>query len=90
MNVSLTPELENIVKQSVASGLYNNASEVMREALRCWLDVRGRQDLVRAELAKGFEQLHHGESAALDMNRAKKNALANAKSGKQVSPLVKP
>lgn len=40
MNVSLTPELENIVRQSVASGLYNDASEVMREALRCWLDVR--------------------------------------------------
>ena len=90
MNVSLTPELENMVKQSVASGLYNNASEVMREALRCWLDVRGRQDLARAELAKGFEQLHQGKSAALDMNRAKKNAVANAESGRQVSPLVKP
>jgi antitoxin ParD1/3/4 len=90
MNVSLTPELENIVKQSVASGLYNNASEVMREALRCWLDVRGRQDLVRTELAKGFEQLHHGKSAPLDMERAKKNAIANAGAGRQVSSLVKP
>jgi antitoxin ParD1/3/4 len=90
MNVSLTPELENIVKQSVASGLYNNSSEVMREALRCWLDVRGRQDLVRVELAQGFKQLHQGKSAPLDMERAKKNAVANAEAGRQVSPLVKP
>lgn len=90
MNVSLTPELENIVKQSVANGLYNNASEVMREALRCWLEVRGRQDLFRAELAKGFEQLHQGESAPLDMKRARKNAIANAEAGRQVPPLVKP
>jgi antitoxin ParD1/3/4 len=90
MNVSLTPELENIVKQSVASGLYNNASEVMREALRCWLDVRGRQDLARVELTKGFEQLHQGKSAPLDLERAKKNAIANAEAGRQVSPLVKP
>lgn len=34
MNISLTPELEKIVKEKVQSGLYNNASEVIREALR--------------------------------------------------------
>jgi hypothetical protein len=34
MNVSLTAELEKYVRGKVASGLYNNASEVIREALR--------------------------------------------------------
>ena len=34
MNISLTTELESAVKAKVASGLYNNASEVIREALR--------------------------------------------------------
>jgi antitoxin ParD1/3/4 len=34
MLISLTPELVKIVKEKVASGLYNNASEVVREALR--------------------------------------------------------
>lgn len=34
MHVSLTPELENRVKAKVQSGLYNNASDVVREALR--------------------------------------------------------
>jgi predicted nucleotidyltransferase len=34
MNVSLTAELEKYVRRRVASGLYNNASEVIREALR--------------------------------------------------------
>ncbi len=33
MNVSLTPELDNLVKNKVESGLYNSASEVIREAL---------------------------------------------------------
>jgi putative addiction module CopG family antidote len=37
MNVSLTPELEKYVRLKVASGLYNNASEVIREALRAFL-----------------------------------------------------
>ena len=34
MNVSLTPALEKMVQDKVASGLYNSASEVIREALR--------------------------------------------------------
>jgi hypothetical protein len=33
-NVSLTPELERFVDANVESGLYNNASEVVREGLR--------------------------------------------------------
>ncbi len=34
MNVSLTPTLEELVQRKVATGLYNSASEVIREALR--------------------------------------------------------
>jgi antitoxin ParD1/3/4 len=34
MNVSLTPQLAGFVRESVSSGMYNNASELMREALR--------------------------------------------------------
>ena len=34
MNISLTPKLEEMVKSRVKSGLYNSASEVIREALR--------------------------------------------------------
>ena len=36
MHISLTPELEAGIKQKVASGFYNNASEVIRDALRFW------------------------------------------------------
>ncbi len=34
MNVSLTPTLEKFVQDKVATGFYNSASEVIREALR--------------------------------------------------------
>ena len=34
MNVNLTLELEEMVRRKVASGMYNSASEVVREALR--------------------------------------------------------
>lgn len=34
MNVSLTPQLEELVRKRVDSGRYTSASEVVREALR--------------------------------------------------------
>ena len=34
MHISLTPKLEELVRQKVESGLYNNASEVVRDAVR--------------------------------------------------------
>jgi putative addiction module CopG family antidote len=38
MNVSLTSVLEEFVRRKVATGLYNNASEVLREALRSMIE----------------------------------------------------
>jgi antitoxin ParD1/3/4 len=34
MNISLTPHLEEMIRAKIASGSYNSASEVVREALR--------------------------------------------------------
>ena len=57
MNISLTPELESAVKQKVASGLYNNASEVIREALRITLKQEQENDWLKREAAIGFAHL---------------------------------
>lgn len=43
MNVSLTPTLEAFVREKVGGGLYNNASEVVREALRRWIEEERRR-----------------------------------------------
>jgi antitoxin ParD1/3/4 len=64
MNVSLTPELEEIVDQKVKSGLYNSASEVVREGLRL-LQQRdemreAKLDALRAEIQKGIDDLEAG------------------------------
>ncbi len=44
MNVNLTPQLEEMVRQKVSSGMYTSASEVVREALR----LMDEQDRMRA------------------------------------------
>ncbi|MFH0789090.1 MAG: type II toxin-antitoxin system ParD family antitoxin [Pseudomonadota bacterium] len=55
MNVNLTPHLEDMVKQKVASGLYTSASEVVREALRLMED----QDQMRAAKLEQLRQAIH-------------------------------
>ncbi len=60
MHVSLTPELEKAVKAKVASGLYNNASEVVREALRESLRREQENEWLKREAALGFPQLEAG------------------------------
>jgi antitoxin ParD1/3/4 len=60
MNVSLTPELEAMIRQQVDSGRYNNASEVVREALRL-LDEHQRIQHLRSLLAVGLEQAQRGK-----------------------------
>lgn len=62
MNVNLSPQLEDMVKQKVASGLYNSASEVVREALR----LMEEQDQLRA--AK-LEQLRQDIREGLDSGK---------------------
>ena len=61
MHVSLTPELERRIKDKVDSGLYNNASEVVRESLRLMVERDELRDRLRAEIQIGSEQLRRGE-----------------------------
>lgn len=70
MNVSLTPTLEGIVQKKVASGMYNSASEVIREALRL-LEERDRVreiklGTLREEISVGMGQLERGEVSEFD------------------------
>lgn len=66
MQVSLTPTLEAYAKDKVASGRYNDASEVVREALRLMMDRDQQQELLKDQVTKGFEQIKQGECTSVD------------------------
>ncbi len=58
INVNLTPQLEELVRAKVASGLYTSASEVVREALRL-MDEKdqtraAKLEQLRAEIHRGL------------------------------------
>jgi antitoxin ParD1/3/4 len=73
LNVNLTPQLEELVRQKVSSGLYNSASEVVREALRL-MEAQDRMNAVKFELLrKDIEEgLASGSSAAWDVREMKR------------------
>lgn len=75
MNISLTPELEQLVNQKVESGMYHSASEVIREGLRLLKDQdelkRIRFDELRRDIGKGIESLNRGEGKPFDVKGLK-------------------
>jgi len=84
MHISLTPELESRIKSRVKSGLYNNASEVIREALRFmdthedWIHEIKLAHL-REQLKAGVEQLDQGEGIGIKSKRALDNLFEDIK-----------
>ena len=72
MNINLTPQLEDLVRSKVTSGLYNSASEVVREALR----LMEREDQMRAATLSQLRQeiqegLQSGPAGELDIENIK-------------------
>lgn len=65
MQVNLTPELDRLVEEKVASGHYEDPSEVVREALRLLFEREPLLDWMRQEAGRGFEQLDAGETVDL-------------------------
>jgi len=57
MNISLTPHYEQLLKECVESGRYNNVSEVMREALRLWEQRKAPETFLKEEAMKGYEDV---------------------------------
>lgn len=73
MNVNLTPQLDAMVRHKVESGLYNSASEVIREALR----LMEEQDRMRAAKLEQLRQdirdgINSGEPTPWDPEEIKR------------------
>jgi antitoxin ParD1/3/4 len=88
MTISLTPRLEDLIREKVESGLYADADAVLTEALRL-LDERDRFRRLRAALADGEK----GEGIRFTpelMEQIKRDADRMELEGKQPNPDVCP
>lgn len=77
MNINLTPQLEEMVRQKVNSGLYTSASEVVREALRL-MDEKDRLRAAKLEQLRQDiqEGLDSGPATAWDATEIKRQGRA--------------
>ncbi len=75
LNVSLPAQLEQRVREHVASGLYGSASEVIREALRLFEAYQTVQAeslaTLRLDIAQGLADVQAGRTRIVDMNAIK-------------------
>jgi antitoxin ParD1/3/4 len=73
MNIFLTPELEKIIERQIQTGLYNNASEVIGEALSFMgssedLIYQIKLDRLRKKMAEGELDIKENRFTALNKN----------------------
>jgi antitoxin ParD1/3/4 len=72
LNVSLTPHLEQFIREIVHSGRFQSASEVVRTALRLLEEQererQARLDWLRGEIQKGLDS---GPGTPFDMEQLK-------------------
>jgi antitoxin ParD1/3/4 len=75
LNVSLPVELENRVREHVASGLYGSASEVIREALRLFEAYQATQashlQALQSDIHQGFADVRSNRVSTLDVQALK-------------------
>ena len=81
MNVSLTVDLEKWIGKKVSGGLYQSASEVVREGLRALksqeMEKKSKLESLREEIRVGLEQADRGRLMPLDVKSLKSKIRKN-------------
>ena len=74
MEVALTPELEQLIKEQVTNGHYPSAGEVIRDALRFFkdhLELReSKLESLRHDVQAGIDALERGDYSEYDVDDA--------------------
>ena len=87
LNVFLPVELENRVREHVASGLYGSASEVIREALRLFEAYQATQashlHALQADIHQGLADVQKKRVSSLDVDAIKQQGRQRLKQAKK-------
>ena len=72
MNISLTPQLEEMVNRKIASGMYTSASEIIREALRLLEEHDRIREIqireMKEQVTAGVQQIREGKVKTFDVD----------------------
>ncbi len=59
-SITLPGEMARVIRERVSSGDYGSASEVVRDAMRAWLQRERRLAALDAAIARGIRELDAG------------------------------
>jgi len=66
MTITLPSALDALLARKMATGMYEDEGEVVREALRQMESRESALEVLRQEAALGFDQLDRGDSVEMD------------------------
>lgn len=79
-SVTLPGEMARVIHERVNSGNYGSVSEVIREAMRAWLQRERRLAVLDAALARGIAELDAGQGQDAELVRKELRERLSAKS----------
>jgi len=92
MHVAIKPQDEEVIRQRIETGQFDDAADVVHAALNA-LEERDRFNRLQAELKIGLDQFERGEGAPFTRERfeqIKSRAYENWRNGKPIKDAVKP
>jgi len=79
-SVTLPGEMARVIHERVSSGNYGSVSEVIRDAMRAWLQRERRLAALDAALARGVAELEAGQGEDAEQVRRELRERLSAKS----------
>jgi antitoxin ParD1/3/4 len=79
-SVTLPGEMARVIHERVSSGNYGSVSEVIRDAMRAWLQRERRLAALDAALARGIAELDAGQGQDAELVRKELRDRLSAKS----------
>ena len=71
LSITLPAEMARVIREKVDSGSFTSVSEVVRTALRGWMEAENRLKSLDAAIARGIADAEAGRVHALQDVRAK-------------------
>ena len=69
---SLSPDLEQYVRQKVATGQFSSPEEFAAEAMRLYRDLEARHESLKGDVQAALAQSEQGRCEPLDMDDIKR------------------
>ena len=83
LSIALTPEFAADIRQAIATGEYASTSEVVRDALRAWKQIRQRREMAIEGLRRLWQDgVDSGAGELLDAEDIKRRGRARLASHK--------